>query len=211
MTKQNVMPITALVVAFMILAGSCTAVGVVGRAAIEEGPPPCGEPVDADTTRELPPVPEQSQLGQPELEALIAGGLSADFDPSQPVVVMDLQGLPIVVGPAWPIEIARVTPEETSPEFCHMRLTLSDRGLDGLNQVARLCVDLTADCPFGRVATVIDGRTVWAPTINAPFFEEPDVVLSTPTGIAPADGPDVAAALAGSAQFRIVLFDPGLS
>ncbi len=51
-------------------------------------------------------------------------------------------------------------------------------GIDSFNAVAQLCFNGTEICPTRRLAIVLDGQAISAPTINAASFERDRIVIS---------------------------------
>ena len=59
-----------------------------------------------------------------------------------------------------------------------VQLTLTDDGIDAFNRLAAACFAAESACPSMRVAIVVAGEVVSAPSINAPSFEADQIQIS---------------------------------
>lgn len=211
MTKRDLIVVAAALTLFVALVASCTAAevaqDVVADVALGKELP-CGPSVTADGSREPVLMPDGSLVDQAEIDALLTGPPSTAFDPSKPVMLPDDRNFPLVLGAAWPLDVTKVTPEESSPGQCHFEVTLSEAGLNAMNRVAALCFERTAQCPTGQLAIIADGRVISAPTIQSRSFDQPEFVVSSPVGATPDESLELTALIANAAQFRPVIFDP---
>lgn len=163
--------LVCLVAVLAALASGCSAAQPVAEAVLGKELP-CGSPAEADGSIEQVAMPDDSVPSEAEIGALLSEPPSTSFDPAQPVMVLDDRGFPLILGPAWPIEVQRATPQESgfSPLLCQFEISLTDQGLESFNVLASLCFERTAQCPTGRLAVVADGQLIWAPTVQSPSF-----------------------------------------
>ena len=108
-------------------------------------------------------------------EADPASGLG-DYpnDPTQTVLLLDKQGVAYVVGPAGASGKVFKNDAVADVQSGQWAVVVGLRsGPDGdqlWNRLAAACFNLTAECPTGQLAMVLDGTVISAPTVNEPEF-----------------------------------------
>jgi hypothetical protein len=74
-------------------------------------------------------------------------------------------------------------------------IVFTEDGIGAFNEVAAICAQFGATCPYGQLALLVGGEIVTAPTIQQPSFERDQVVVSG--DFTRDEAEDLAEALAG--------------
>lgn len=113
--------------------------------------------------------------GPAPVEVLTAG------QDSEPVVATAPEGGNLCVGPVAltgdAVEKAEVV--LGADQQWAVALTFTEEGIDRFNQVAELCfTSAEGICPTGRLAVLVDGRVVTAPSVQSPSFLRDQIQIS---------------------------------
>lgn len=153
------------------------------RQATDDG----AETDDTETDTAEEPIEESEPVGPtPEEQAVLdacSGGLTepeAD-DPDAFVLLSSREGGSLCLGPSL---LTGASLEDSQVGFDGREWSVNPvflqgaDGIDAFNAVALQCFSRTQVCPSQRLAIVLDGQVISAPTIQVPEFERDRIVIS---------------------------------
>jgi len=149
----------------------------------------------------IPPLDDADLNGGPGMAEYLQGAFS---DPrltpaDQSAIFFDQQqGVPVLVGPTM---FTGTALSGADAQFVNgtwqVEVTFknNDEGLGEFNKAAALCFAQDLQCPFGRLAFVLDGAIESAPSIRAPLFTEREVYITRDQGFPEVEAKDTALVL----------------
>ena len=75
------------------------------------------------------------------------------------------------------VEDAEAAPDPINGDW-RVDLVFTEDGIAAFNDVAATCVQQGATCPLGRLALVVDGEVLMAPTIAEPSYERDQIIVA---------------------------------